>query len=149
MFGRRSRWIAVALAASAIATLALASAGTAGADQASKCANLIMPASVSSDLRATFLKQPGLRGVRVVSQRGTFYGVCGLTEYAIATYKASSRLSSKQAALFKNQPDIYRRGANNTAFKIIGNTKGKTKSVPCGLAKVPQDLARAWGMSCQ
>lgn len=67
-------------------------------------------------LDPAFLGQPGLKGVFVARAHGIYYGVRGFDEYAVATFKATTKLSSTQARLFKKQPDRYRRGAENTVF---------------------------------
>ncbi len=131
-----------------LATAALLTAGPASGLSSQVCQNLKATPSVLSSWQRVFVKHGGLAGVKLKRPTDVDYGRCGYTEYGRASFDAVSLkgLTTRQQRAFQDQPDVYKRGADSTVFKIIGNSGG---GVPCNEQfGYPRELVKIWHLRC-
>jgi hypothetical protein len=120
------------------------SSGTASSN-ATACANLDLPGSV----RAALVKADGRPGAATQPDE-SFYGACGPTFYAVASFKASTTATTQESVAFQDngaEAEFFVKRDRGTWVKV-GTTPGPpTPSGEVGCAnftQLPQALKERW-----
>ena len=125
--------IRIALAATALAA-ALVVPGAATAPAASGCKNLKAPKSLNKKLRKAHRKLTKTTSWSGPRKAWTYYGGCGSTRYALASFK-------DKTLGYQDQPEGFVK-KRHKSWKDVGDTGGDG----CGVA--PHELERIWSLPC-
>jgi hypothetical protein len=126
-------------------TPAPATAAASASAASAACRNLSVTAAVKSVVLAAFkARNPTLKHVGV-APKTFYYGGCGSTTYAIASFRATAGATDDELVLFQDDGSARKLFVDNGAAGWKYVTSDTFPATPGCVGAVPAALARAWG----